>query len=88
MIFDYDIKKDASNRAKHEMPLECAVELFDGPVAIMLDSRKDYREVRYVAYGMISGRLCVCGFTDRGNIRRIISLRKANKRERDAYREN
>jgi uncharacterized protein len=86
MIFDYDAKKDAINRAKHGMPLEFAAELFDGDVTIAVDSRKDYREVRYIAYGMIAGRLCVCVFTDRGEERRLISLRRANKRERNAYR--
>ncbi len=49
------------------------------------DDRKDYGERRRVAYGRIEGRLFVCVFTDREDVRRIISLRKANSRERRAY---
>ena len=87
MIFEFDIAKDIANRIKHGIPLEFAAESFEGPVSIARDDRSDYREARYVAFGMIAGRLCVCVFTDRGDVRRIISLRKANKRERNAHRQ-
>lgn len=46
------------------------------------DDRKDYGERRQVACGLIRGRLFVCVFTDRGEIRRVISLRKANSQGR------
>ncbi|MBR9973569.1 BrnT family toxin [Magnetospirillum sp. J10] len=37
------------------------------------DDRKEYGERRQVAYGLIRGRLFVCVFTDRGDIRRVFS---------------
>ncbi len=48
---------------------------------ISRDVRKDYGEVRLQARGLIRGRLYVVVFTLRGDNYRLISLRKANKRE-------
>jgi len=48
---------------------------------VSLDDRKDYGEVRLQARGLIDGRLYVIAFTQRGKNLRLISLRKANKRE-------
>ena len=48
---------------------------------VSLDDRKDYGEVRLQARGLIDGRLYVIAFTQRGENLRLISLRKANKRE-------
>jgi len=46
----------------------------------MTDDRFDYGEVRQVAFGLIHDRLFVCVYADREAERRVISLRKANKR--------
>jgi len=48
---------------------------------VCLDTRKDYGEARFQARGLIDGRLYVIAFTQRGMNLRLISLRKANKRE-------
>jgi uncharacterized DUF497 family protein len=84
---EWDTAKDAINRAKHGFPLALAVPLFDGTERVGPDVRFDYGEERLVARGMIEGRLFVCVFTRRGETLRIISLRKANRREQDAYRD-
>jgi uncharacterized DUF497 family protein len=47
----------------------------------MRDDRFDYGEVREVAFGLVNGRPFVCVYADRDAERRVISLRKANKRE-------
>jgi len=58
------------------------VEAMDLDLAeVSLDDRKDYGEVRLQARGLIDGRLYVIAFTQRGENLRLISLRKANKRE-------
>lgn len=49
------------------------------------DSRKDYGESRFMAYGLIEDRLYCLVFTPRGSKIRIISLRKANRREAKRY---
>lgn len=50
-------------------------------------TRKDPRhdEVRFVTFGLIGGRLHVSAWCQRGDNIRIISLRKANARERNDY---
>ncbi|MGC2787336.1 MAG: BrnT family toxin [Roseiarcus sp.] len=47
----------------------------------------DYGETRQIAFGFINNRLFVCVYTDRGDERRVISLRKANSREVRRYGE-
>ena len=49
------------------------------------DLRRDYGEVRLKATGMIDGRLFILIFTPRGETLRLISLRKANEREKRAW---
>lgn len=45
------------------------------------DLRRDYGEVRLLALGMIDGRLHMLCFTRRGEVRRVMSLRRADARE-------
>jgi uncharacterized DUF497 family protein len=84
----YDPAKDEANRAKHGVSLALAEVLFAGPYVSMTDDRFDYGEVREVAFGFINLRLFACVYTDREAERRVISLRKANKREVRRYGEN
>lgn len=81
----FDPPKDALNMAKHGVSLAVAEVLFAGSHVTMTDDRFDYGEVRQVAFGEVSGRLFVCVYTDRQAERRVISLRKANKREVKYY---
>ncbi|HEY1147511.1 MAG TPA: BrnT family toxin [Pseudoduganella sp.] len=46
-----------------------------------MDRRFDYREVRRCALGLLAGRVIYVAYVDRNQVRRIISLRKANARE-------
>jgi uncharacterized DUF497 family protein len=82
-----DPAKDSSNREKHGVSLSLAEVLFAGPHISTTDNRFDYGEVRDVAFGLINDRLFVCVYADRDAERRIISLRKANKREVKRYGE-
>jgi uncharacterized protein len=62
------------------------VDRFD-PVSLQTfeDSRLDYGEQRFNTYGHLDGVLCTYCWTLRGNRTRIISMRKANDRERKSY---
>ena len=62
-----------------------AEEIFEGPTLTVVDRRKDYGETRQISVGMLDGRMVVAVWTDRGETRRIISLRKANAREQALY---
>jgi uncharacterized DUF497 family protein len=53
---------------------------------IFPDSRKDYGEDRFITVGLISDRLTVAVYTQRQKeVIRIISIRKANSREKERY---
>jgi uncharacterized DUF497 family protein len=82
---EFDPAKDAKNVADRGISLATAIELFQGVCLEAVDNRDHYGEVRVIAYGHIDGRLHVCVYTDRGDVRRIISLRKANAREKSWF---
>jgi uncharacterized DUF497 family protein len=73
--------KDKINRAEHGVSLALTEVLLAGPHVSMADDRFRYDEVREVALGLVNDRLFVCVYADRDAERRVISLRKANKRE-------
>jgi len=83
----YDPAKDRTNRAKHGVSLALAEVLFAGPHLSMTDDRFEYGEAREVAFGLINDRLFVCVYTDQEAERRVISLRRANRREVKRYGE-
>ena len=84
-MFEWDPAKNASNRKKHGISFEEAMEIFDGPVL----SREDddmHGERRERSYGLMQGAVVVCVVhTDRGAARRIINARKATKKEREEF---
>jgi len=52
------------------------------------DSRFDYGEKRLVTMGLLAGRVVIIAHAPRGDdITRIISMRKANRREQNIYKE-
>jgi hypothetical protein len=70
---------------------EFAAQIFEGPTLEQLDTRLDYGEHRAIALGQVLGIVLTVVYTDRaestgGVSRRIISARKSNHRERDAYK--
>lgn len=81
----WDETKRISNVEKHHLDFFDATELFQKPYVRRIDARKDYREARWIAYGLIRQRVCVCVYTERAGIIRIISLRKGNRREQAFY---
>lgn len=60
-------------------------EVFGGAHFTDLDDRVDYGEVRFVTTGFLNRRLCVVVWTPRAAARHIISLRKANDREKASF---
>jgi uncharacterized protein len=83
----FDPAKDAVNRAKHGVSLALAEVLFAGPHVTVTDDRFDYGEAREIGFGLVHRRLFVCVYVDRNDERRVISLRKANRREVMRYGE-
>ena len=60
---EFDPAKEARNRAKHGVSLARAAEFEDDALRIVSDERFAYGERRFVAYGMLDGRLHVLVFT-------------------------
>lgn len=88
MRYEWDEGKRAANLAKHGVDFSTA-EDFDWATAVEVrDTRFDYGEERWIALGMIGSRLHVLIYTIRPGAIRLISLRRANLREREHYEEN
>jgi len=85
MLIEFDPAKDAANRDKHGLSLGEAARIDWDTAVTWPDTRIDYGEARMSGLGYLGDRLYSVIFVDRGNRRRIISLRKANKREEKTY---
>ena len=85
MNTEYDANKDAANQQKHGVSLSLADRIEWQDVLCFVDDRADYGELREVGFAVIERRLYVVVFVQRGDTMRIISLRKANKRELKHY---
>ena len=82
---DKDPSKEGRNITERGLSLDLAEQLDWATALIWEDNRKDYGERRYCVLGFIEDRLHSVVFTPRDGKPRIISLRKANKREVKRY---
>lgn len=82
---DFDPDKDAANLAKYGLSLARAAELLWDSAIVRPDTRQDYGEPRFRADARLGDRLHMAVFTPRAHVLRIISLRKANRREVARY---
>jgi uncharacterized DUF497 family protein len=87
-MITFDPDKDASNQTKHGVSLADSALLDWDAALVWADERKAYGETRLVALAPIDDRLFCCVYVERDGQRRIISLRKANKREVMDYAAN
>jgi len=87
MDFEYDQHKNRSNIIKHGIDFADAESIFMYPMLIREDVRSDYGEQRWISIGLLKGIVVVMVFIIRRGKMRIISIRKANLKERDIYNE-
>jgi uncharacterized protein len=73
----FDPEKDAANVAKHGISLALAVDLSE--VIVVPDDR--FEELRFRLYGLIDGAWHCAAITLRGEMVRVISLRRAHSKE-------
>ena len=83
MLFEWDESKRQANLAKHHIDFRDARRVFEGPVFEKVDSRRG--EDRIFAIGLMEGIPIVVVYVMRGERRRIISARRANRDERQDY---
>ena len=81
----HDVEKRARTLRDRGLASERCAEIFTGTELTRQDTRGDYGESRWVTVGDIDDRLVVTVWTERDGDRRIISLRKANDREKARY---
>jgi len=85
---EFDSAKDKLNRVTHGLSLSLARKLAWDEALVWVDDRFEYDELRMVGLVPEGTRLYYVAFVDRGEVRRIISLRFAERREVKHYVEN
>ena len=88
MRIEFDPAKDVTNQTKHGVSLSLAVELDWEAALVWVDERFEYNEMRMIALAPRTQILYYVAFVDRGSVRRVISLRRANRREVKHYVQN
>jgi uncharacterized DUF497 family protein len=86
-VFEWDEEKAAANIRKHGISFRSATRAFDDLNGIeSLDTRFDYGEERYNLIAAAEEFLLAVAFTERQGRIRILSARKASRKEKAQYR--
>lgn len=85
MQIEFDTDKRNKTLAERGLDFARAAEIFAARHYTMEDLREDYSEPRYITVGKLDDRMVVMVWTPRGEVHRIISMRKANEREQQRY---
>ena len=88
MRIEFDPAKDKLNRARHRLSLSFASKLVWDEALVWVDDRYEYDETRMVGLVPEGNRLYYVAFVDRADVRRVVSLRFAERREVKHYVEN
>ena len=88
MQLDFDPAKDLAYQAQHVVSLALASELDWDAALVWVDDRFEYGELRMIALAPKTETLYYVAFVDRGEVQRVISLRRATRREVKYYVEN
>ena len=91
MRLTWDPEKSRLNLRDRKFDFAFASLIFEAPTVERVDNRHDYGEIRVVAIGLADGVPLTVVYTDRAEgddtVRRIISARVSNRRERKTYRQ-
>ena len=85
MRIEFDPVKRTTTLEIRGLDFAHAGAVFAGATLTVKDDRRDYGEDRYITIGFLDGRMVVLVWTPRHEAYRIISMRKANDRERKLY---
>ena len=85
MKIEFDQAKREKTLDERDLDFARSDEIFSGVHFTAQDSRKDYTEDRFITMGHLDNRLVVLVWTPRDEVRRVISMRKANDREKAFY---
>ena len=84
-IVVFDPEKDAANLSKHGVSLALAEQLDWDAALVWIDVRFASAELRMSALAPVADTLYFVAFVDRDDVRRVISLRRASRREVQHY---
>jgi uncharacterized protein len=90
LIFEWDEKKAASNQKRHKVSFEEATKVFGDPLAVTIEDplHSEPDAQRFITLGISGGQvLLIVVHCERGRAIRIISARKATRREKKEYEE-
>ena len=83
---DFDPAKNEANLRKHEVALVEGDGVLSDPLALTIEDEDDFGEQRFVTIGQnVFGHFMVVVYTFRGDQVRVISVRRAEPKERRAY---
>ncbi len=85
MDVEWNEKKRLSNLAKHRVDFADAARVFEGPIRVREERRRDYGEDRFSVFGEVDELLLYVVYTRRGDKIRIITARRAGSHEREEY---
>ena len=85
---EYDLRKQQDTLLHRGLDFNEAPFVFAGKTLSMTDGRQSYGEERIITVGKLAGKVTVVVWTQRGQKRRIISMRYANERERQRYEQH
>ena len=85
MRIEFDAAKRVATLEARGLDMARAEEVLAGATLTVEDDRQDYGEDRFITIGFLDGTMVVLVWTPRAGAYRIISIRKANERERTHY---
>ena len=88
MNIEWDEEKNRANIRRHRIDFADVHLVFDGPMFVTLDTRRDCGEDRLIDIGFLHDAVVVVVFVEKteGTIR-LISARKAERHERETFKE-
>ena len=85
MSIEFDPAKRAATLEVRGLDMGRAGEVFAGTMLTVEDDRRDYGKDHFITIGFLDGAMVILVWTPREGRRRLISMRKANERERTLY---
>jgi uncharacterized DUF497 family protein len=84
-MFAWDEAKRRLNLRKHGIDFADAEKIFGGLTLTVEDDRESYGERRFLTLGLLEDQVVSVAHTERGDLIRLISIRKATKHEARYY---
>lgn len=83
----YDPMKRQETLKERKLDFKSAKEILSGPLQYTYeDARLDYGEKRWITVGYLKKRMIIVVWTERDDLIRVISMRKANEKEQKKYK--